>query len=92
MAEFTESEFRAWLDRRGAHAGTLSPWEDLPSLADVRVRLIDHLHACAHAGLTVTRLKVSRGEFLAIAAAVGPLPSPEATYSVLGVPIEISEG
>lgn len=85
--EFTDAEFRAWLDRRGAHAGTLSPWEELPAIEAVRAKVLDHLHAAARAGITVTKLKVSRGEWLAIAAAVGPLPNPEATYCVCGVPV-----
>lgn len=89
--EFTESEFRAWLDRRGVLNGATSPWEELPPLAEVRASILDRLHGFARAGLTVTKLKVSRAEWTAIAAHVGPLPTPEATYSVCGVPVVIGE-
>jgi hypothetical protein len=85
--EFTEAEFRGWLDRRGVGAGAVSPWEELPSIGEVRARLLDRLHAAAVSGLTVTRLKVSRAEWTALAAHLGPLPTPEATYSVCGVPV-----
>jgi hypothetical protein len=89
--EFTESEFRAWLERRGVTAGAVSPWEELPPIDAVRARVLDRLHAAAQAGLTVTRLKVSRAEWTAIAAHVGPLPTPEATYSVCGVPVVMGD-
>jgi hypothetical protein len=89
VPEFTEAQFRDWLSRR---VGTeSSPWEELPPIELVRARIIDRLHAFAKAGIAVTRLKVTRGEFLAIAAHVGPLPTPEATYSVCGVPVVIGD-
>jgi hypothetical protein len=91
MPEFTEAEFRDWLERRGVTAGATSPWEDLPPIAEVRGRVLDQLHAFARAGLTVTRLKVSRADWTAIAAHVGPLPTPEATYSVCGVPVVMGD-
>jgi hypothetical protein len=37
--EFTESEFRAWLERRGVTAGAVSPWEELPPIDAVRARV-----------------------------------------------------
>lgn len=90
MPEFTEAEFRAWLERRGVGDGA-SPWEELPAIADVKARVLDQLHAFARAGVRVTRLKVSRADWTAIAAHVGPLPTPEATYSVCGVPIVMGD-
>lgn len=91
MPEFTESEFRAWLERRGVTAGETSPWEELPAIEEVRGRVLDQLHAAALAGATVTRLKLSRADWTAIAAHVGPLPTPEATYSVCGVPVVMGD-
>jgi hypothetical protein len=86
--EFTEAEFRAWLDRRASSAPMTSPWEEpLPRIDDVRARLLDRLHAFARAGITVKTLKVSQADFLTIAAHVGPLPNPEATYAVCGVAV-----
>jgi hypothetical protein len=90
MPEFTESEFRAWLERRGG-LSEASPWEELPPIAEVRARVLDQLHAFAKAGLSVTRLKVSRADWTAIAAHVGPLPSPDAAYSVCGVPVVLGD-
>ena len=90
MPEFTESEFRDWLERRGVTADA-SPWEELPALDEVKARVLDQLHAAARAGVTVTRLKVSRADWTAIAAHVGPLPSPEANYSVCGVPVVMGD-
>jgi hypothetical protein len=87
--EFTDAEFRAWLSRRVG--SETSPWEALPPIDEVRTRVLDRLHAFAQAGLTVTRLKVSRAEWTAIAAHVGPLPTPEATYSVCGVPVVMGD-
>lgn len=90
MPEFTQAEFRAWLERRGA-LGEASPWEELPAIEEVKARILDQLHAAALAGVTVTRLKVSRVDWTAIAAHVGPLPSPEAAYSVCGVPVVLGD-
>jgi hypothetical protein len=87
--EFTEAEFRAWLSRRVG--SETSPWEALPPIDEVRASILDRLHAFAQAGLRVTTLKVSRAEWTAIAAHVGPLPTPEATYSVCGVPVVMGE-
>jgi hypothetical protein len=87
--EFTDAKFRAWLSRRVG--SETSPWEALPPIDEVRTRVLDRLHAFAQAGLTVTRLKVSRAEWTAIAAHVGPLPTPEATYSVCGVPVVMGD-
>lgn len=91
MPEFTEAEFREWLERRGVTGGETSPWEELPPIEEVRARVLDQLHAAAKAGVRVTRLKLSRADWTAIAAHVGPLPSPEAMYSVCGVPVVMGD-
>jgi gamma-glutamylcysteine synthetase len=89
-ADFTEAEFREWLERRGV-TGDVSPWEELPALEEVKARVLDQLHAAALARVTVTRLKLSRADWTAIAAHVGPLPTPEAMYSVCGVPVVMGD-